>query len=161
MPLLKILRVAAFLALFSSPVKADAYFGARLELLLITPVIGVQLGYDFDEIGGDRFGVRASVESLVGLLNRGTLEATFRFSKQPETSAGYVGVGLGATLSTKSDASSPLLPEFHALFGYEFVLAPATGLFIEAQIGQTQNSFSGNGGFLAFAAIASGLNWHF
>jgi hypothetical protein len=161
MPLLKILRVAACLALFSSPVNTEPYFGARIELLLITPVFGVQLGYDFDEIGGGRIGIRASLESLVGLLNRGTLDATFRFSRQPDVSAGYVGAGLGVTLSTKSDAPSPLLPEFHALFGYEFVLAPATGLFIEAQIGQVQSSLSGNGGFLPFAAIATGLNWHF
>jgi hypothetical protein len=156
-----ILPLALVIVVFSSPAKAEAYFGARLEVLLIVPILGVQLGYDFEDFRGGRFGVRATLESLVGLLNRGTVDATFRFSNSSALSAGYLGVGLGVTLTTATNSSRPLASEYHALFGYEFVLTPATGLYVEAQIGQMQNSLSGNSGFLPFAAVATGFNWHF
>jgi hypothetical protein len=78
----------------SNPVKAEAYFGVRLEILLIVPVLGVQLGYEFGKPSQDHFGIRAGFESVL-LINRATLNGTFRFADNSV----YVGGGLGFTLA--------------------------------------------------------------
>jgi hypothetical protein len=155
MPLLKILRVAACLALFSSPVRAEAYFGARLEVLLIVPVIGIQLGYDFGEVNQDRFGIRGGFETLV-FINRATLDGTFRFA----SSLIYLGAGLGITLAPFSTGSSAQpLPEYHILVGNEFKVADSTTLFIEAQLGLAPNTAINM--FGPFGSLAAGFNWRF
>jgi hypothetical protein len=152
---LRVLTVIACLALFSNPVKAEVYFGARLEILLIIPVLGVQLGYDFGDASQDRFGIRGGFESLV-FINRATLDGTFRFAN----SSIYVGGGLGLTLAPFSTgALAELFPEYHVLIGSQFKVADSTSLFIEGQVGLTTHTAIS--AFAQFASLAAGFNWHF
>jgi hypothetical protein len=143
------------LATNSNPVKADAYFGARLEVLLIVPVLGIQLGYEFGDQSENRFGIRAGLESVL-LINRATLDGTFRFAD----SSVYFGGGLGFTLAPYAlGAASRPQPEYHVLIGNEFPVANAANFYLEAQFGLLTNTAVN--GFTQFVSLAAGFNWHF
>ncbi len=151
------------IATFSSPANAESYFGIRLESIVIIPVFGVQLGYDFDDDGSGRFGLRGMVESLLGLLNRGALDATYRFNGNADGSAAYAGAGAGVLFTTGitgTGSSVAFAPEIHGLIGYEFMLPGQSGIFIEGQFGVLINTYSSSS-LAPFGTFAAGFNLHF
>jgi hypothetical protein len=135
---LAVLTALAGLSLASSPASAEAYFGVRLETIVIVPVFGIQLGYDFESAGPDegRFGMRVGAQTFLGSINRVSAEALYRFKGQGESTA-YAGAGAGIVFAGNlfGSGSSSVVPEIHGLIGYEWAISPETALYLEGGFG--------------------------
>jgi hypothetical protein len=154
--IIKALAAAAALAAGSASAAPDLYFGARGSMIatlspfqLTTPLLGVQFGANFGQMG-----VRASVVTDLSAPFQGFLgvaDLTYGLGGAGALVNPYIGIGGGAYLT-----GGTITPLAHGLVGVEFRLSQL-GVFVE---GAPTISFGPAGTTFTVGANA-GLNFHF
>jgi hypothetical protein len=137
MRVLKQLLIVLAVSNFATAAAESSYFEVRIDAVnafsqpnLATPglpLLGIQLGFDFDSSSGG-FGTRISANYMVLLSTRVAVDVYRRLPLDAEGRNVYLGLG-GALFNDFFNAASA--SDLHALFGLVLPLTPTIHLTLE------------------------------